>query len=139
MVYCSGSRVKAVQEKIAEQLLSSLGRCWKTTENNMDAVTALSGSGPAYVFYLSQCLSEAGVKMGLPPSLAQGLARQTIFGAGLMLQQSQETAQDLRRRVTSPGGTTEAALHVLQNQGMQRLFIQALDRARRRARQLSQK
>jgi pyrroline-5-carboxylate reductase len=107
------------------------------TEADIDAVTAVSGSGPAYVFYLVECMAEAGRKLGLPADLAMRLARETVAGAGEMLHQSSEDASKLRQNVTSPGGTTAAALAVLMaDEGMQPLFDAAIAAAHKRAEEL---
>ena len=111
---------------------------WVGSEADIDAVTAVSGSGPAYVFYLVECMAEAGRKAGLPADLAMRLARETVSGAGELLNQSPEDASRLRQNVTSPGGTTAAALSVLMAEdGMQPLFDKAIAAARDRARELA--
>ncbi|MBB3136757.1 pyrroline-5-carboxylate reductase [Rhizobium pisi] len=111
---------------------------WVPAEADIDAVTALSGSGPAYVFYLVECMAEAGRKLGLQADLAMRLARETVAGAGELLHQSPDEASRLRQNVTSPGGTTAAALAVLMAEdGMQPLFDAALAAARKRAEELA--
>jgi pyrroline-5-carboxylate reductase len=137
LVYCLGRHARRAQETAAQTILSTLGKVWKTTEPYMDAVTALSGSGPAYVFYLAECLASAGTALGLPGPLAEALARQTVWGAGRMLAETADPAGELRRRVTSPGGTTEAALRVLMDRKMDILFKDALAAACRRSKELS--
>jgi pyrroline-5-carboxylate reductase len=110
---------------------------WVASESDIDAVTAVSGSGPAYVFYLVECMAEAGRKAGLPADLAMRLARETVSGAGELLHQSPDDASRLRQNVTSPGGTTAAALAVLMAEdGMQPLFDKAVAAARDRAEEL---
>lgn len=100
--------------KFAEMLLQSIGETVQLeSEAQMDAVTALSGSGPAYVFYLVEALSEAGIAEGLPEALATKLATATVAGSGLLASEANETAAQLRVNVTSPAGTTEAGLRVL--------------------------
>lgn len=113
---------------------------WVDSEAEINAVTALSGSGPAYVFYLVECMAEAGRKAGLQADLAMRLARETVAGAGELLHQSSDDASTLRKNVTSPGGTTAAALSVLMEpeQGMQPLFDKAIEAARKRAEELAQ-
>jgi pyrroline-5-carboxylate reductase len=102
------------QKALAETLLSATGSfAWVEQEDLLDPVTAVSGSGPAYVFLLAELLEKAGIEQGLPPDLARLLARRTITGAGALLEVSPEDAAELRRAVTSPKGTTEAALAVL--------------------------
>jgi pyrroline-5-carboxylate reductase len=85
LVFSLGRHAKRRHEGMAKKILSALGRVWKAPETQMDAVTALSGSGPAYVFYLAECLASAGVSLGLAPPMAEALARQTVYGAGRML------------------------------------------------------
>lgn len=137
LVYSLGRHVTPRQETTAKRILSALGRVWKAPETQMDAVTALSGSGPAYVFFLAECLTSAGVTLGLTPTLAEDLARQTLYGAGRMLAETGESAGDLRRRVTSPGGTTEAALKILMKKNLSGIMNQALTAACRRSKELS--
>jgi pyrroline-5-carboxylate reductase len=137
LVYAVGRHAGARHEAMARKILSALGLVWKVPEDRMDAVTALSGSGPAYVFYLAECLAAAGGALGLAPGLAEALARQTVFGAGRMLAEMPEPAVELRRRVTSPGGTTEAALRVLIRAGVGGIFRKALTAARQRSKALS--
>lgn len=129
------------QKQSAEKLLQSVGQTlWIDNENDMHAVTALSGSGPAYVFAMIEAMQKAGVEMGLPCDMALQLARQTVLGAA-MLAVKQDTTQpaELRRQVTSPGGTTEAALNVLLDaeNGLDTLMQDALFAAQKRSRDLS--
>ncbi|HEY7976636.1 MAG TPA: pyrroline-5-carboxylate reductase [Rhizomicrobium sp.] len=125
--------------KLAESLLAALGETvWVKRETDIDAVTAVSGSGPAYVFLMVECLEEAARKEGLPPSVAHRLARQTMIGAGALLKVDDAPAEALRRNVTSPHGTTEAALGVLMaKDGLAPLIKRAVSAARRRARELA--
>ncbi|HEU4519677.1 MAG TPA: pyrroline-5-carboxylate reductase [Microvirga sp.] len=128
------------QRLIADALLRSVGIVeWLPSEDLVDAVTAVSGSGPAYVFHLAECLAEAGVAAGLPADLAARLARATVTGAGELLLQSDLDPASLRRNVTSPGGTTAAALEVLMAErgGMAGLMRQAVAAAKRRAGELA--
>tara|TARA_R110002110_G_scaffold18212_6_gene76736 strand:- start:375 stop:1202 length:828 start_codon:yes stop_codon:yes gene_type:complete len=135
-VACANKRVTAVQRKTAGALLAAVGAvAWVDSEAQIDAVTAISGSGPAYVFYLVECLAAAGETLGLTPELAMTLARETVSGAGEMLHRQGEPASVLRANVTSPGGTTAAALDVLMGEGglsplMRRTALAARDRAR---------
>lgn len=131
--------VTDVQRALVHAMLEVSGPVeWVETEALIDAVTALSGSGPAYVFLLVECMAEAGRKLGLPADLAMRLARATVSGAGELLHQSPGEAAELRRNVTSPGGTTAAALAVLMAEGgMQPLFDEAIKAARDRARELA--
>ncbi|NTG08060.1 pyrroline-5-carboxylate reductase [Agrobacterium rhizogenes] len=127
------------QRQLVHDLLKVSGPVeWVPEEGDIDAVTAVSGSGPAYVFYLVECMAEAGRKLGLQADLAMRLARETVAGAGELLHQSPDDASRLRQNVTSPGGTTAAALAVLMAEGgMQLLFDEALEAARKRAQELA--
>ncbi len=131
--------VSAAQRGIADALLRSIGSVeWTSDETLMDAVTAVSGSGPAYVFLLAEELARAGVEAGLPPDLAGKLARETVAGSGELLHRSELDAATLRRNVSSPGGTTVAALEVLMGEGgMQSLMTRAVAAATRRSRELA--
>ena len=132
--------VTPAQRASAEALLSATGRFeWLADERLIDAVTAVSGSGPAYVFYLTECLAEAAVALGLPADVAAKLARATVEGAGELLHQDPEsTPTQLRESVTSPGGTTAAALDVLMApDGLAPLIQGAVTAAQRRAKALS--
>jgi pyrroline-5-carboxylate reductase len=121
-------------------LLAAVGEVvWVDDEALIDAVTAVSGSGPAYVFLLAECLAEAGVAVGLDRPTAERLARATVSGAGELLHQSPESAEALRRNVTSPNGTTAAALAVLMgDDGLAPLIRKAVAAAKKRAQELSQ-
>lgn len=111
---------------------------WVNDESLLNAVTALSGSGPAYVFYLVEVLAKAGEAMGLAPDLAMKLARQTVIGSGHLLEQSTDSAAALREAVTSPGGTTAAALHILRDSGrLEALMTEALKAAQVRGKELA--
>jgi pyrroline-5-carboxylate reductase len=127
------------QRATATALLSSVGSVvWLDGEDQMDAVTAVSGSGPAYVFLVAECLAEAGRAAGLPPDLAKTLARATVAGAGELLHRSGLDAAILRQNVTSPGGTTAAALDVLMAKpGLEELMSEAVAAAVRRSRELA--
>lgn len=135
----ANDKVSAPQRDLVHRLLKVSGPVeWVQSEADIDAVTALSGSGPAYVFYLVECMAEAGRKAGLPADLAMRLARETVAGAGELLHQSPDDASILRKNVTSPGGTTAAALSVLMaEEGMQPLFDKAIAAARKRAEELA--
>ena len=134
----ANDKVSTSQRDAVHALLKVSGPVeWVSSEADIDAVTAVSGSGPAYVFYLVECMAEAGRKAGLPADLAMRLARETVSGAGELLHQSTEDASRLRQNVTSPGGTTAAALSVLMaDDGMQPLFDKAIEAARSRAEEL---
>ncbi|WP_375462689.1 pyrroline-5-carboxylate reductase [uncultured Methylobacterium sp.] len=132
-------QVSARQRAGANALLAASGLVeWLGSEADIDALTAVSGSGPAYVFLLAEALAEAGVAAGLSPEVAARLARATVSGAGALLDASALPAGELRRNVTSPGGTTAAALDVLMRaDGMAPLLREAVAAAKRRAGELS--
>jgi pyrroline-5-carboxylate reductase len=138
-VAVAAGNVSAAQRAVADALLRAIGAVeWTGDETLMDAVTAVSGSGPAYVFLLAEELARAGVEAGLPPELATKLARETVAGSGELLHRSDLDAATLRRNVTSPGGTTAAALEVLMGEGgMQPLLTRAVAAATRRSRELA--
>ena len=131
--------VSEEQKDLAESILRAVGLAlWVDSEDLMDSVTALSGSGPAYFLLVMEALQEAGQAMGLPEETAKLLSLQTAFGAAKMALESSEDAAVLRQRVTSPGGTTEKALAVLENGGLRVLFSDALKAARERSRELAE-
>ncbi len=138
-VLCANERTSAMARGTAGNLMSAVGEvAWVEDESLLDPVTAVSGSGPAYIFLLAECLAEAGVAAGLPDDLAQLLARATVAGAGEMLHRTDTPAAALRENVTSPGGTTEAALGALMaDDGMQPLLTEAIRRATERSRELA--
>jgi len=131
--------VSAAQRATADALLRAIGSVeWVEDERLMDAVTAVSGSGPAYVFLLAEELARAGVEAGLPAELATKLARETVAGSGELLHRSDQPAATLRQNVTSPGGTTAAALEVLMaKDGLQPLMIRAIAAATKRSIELA--
>ena len=131
--------VSATQRRTCEGLMAAVGRVeWVADEALMDAVTAVSGSGPAYVFLLIECLAEAGREVGLDAEVAARLATATVAGAGLYARESGVPAAELRRRVTSPKGTTQAALDVLLAEGgLAQLMSRAVRAATQRSRELS--
>lgn len=131
---CANSAVGAQQRATATALLGAVGSAtWLEDESLMDAVTALSGSGPAYVFLLIELLGEAGHGLGLPPDLARRLALDTVHGAARLAHDSGTPAADLRRQVTSPGGTTERALASFADDDLAGVVTRALTAARDRA------
>ena len=138
-VCAANVHVKAAQRQLANDLLSAVGEVgWIDDEALMDAVTAVSGSGPAYVFLLAECLAEAGRKAGLDAALAMRLARATVSGSGELLAQSDLDPATLRQSVTSPGGTTAAALSVLMGpNGLQDILIKAVAAAVKRGQELA--
>lgn len=131
--------VSIEQRQLAETILSAVGQTiWLSDEKQMDAVTALSGSGPAYFFLVMEALQHAGEHLGLPAETARLLTQQTALGAVRMALESSHSLTQLREQVTSPGGTTEAALRTLEAGHMRELFQQALIAAQQRAEQLAQ-
>lgn len=136
--FSAGKFAKKPHRDIAEKIFSACGLAVGLEEKYINAVTALSGSGPAYIFFISEILEEAGVSMGLSREKAGALARQTIYGAGKMLKETDTPAAALRNQVTSPGGTTEAAIRYLQQHGFEKILKQAIARAEKRAQQLAQ-
>jgi len=138
-VACASRAVAAPQRALAERLLGAVGEVgWVADEALIDAVTAVSGSGPAYVFLLIECLAKAGTAAGLPSELALRLARATVAGAGELARLSSEPAETLRQNVTSPGGTTRAALDVLMAaDGLEALMTKAVAAAALRSRELA--
>jgi pyrroline-5-carboxylate reductase len=138
-VACANAAVNRDQALECSMLLEAVGEVlWLDDESLMDAVTAVSGSGPAYVFLLAECLAEAGRAAGLAPELAQRLARVTVDGAGELLRRSDLSPAELREKVTSPKGTTAAALAVLMGEeAMQGLLTRAVAAAAKRSKELS--
>ena len=136
---CANAHVSVGQRAACESLLEAVGEVvWVDDEALIDPVTAVSGSGPAYVFLLIECLAQAGEAQGLPADIAARLARATVAGSGELARQSQESAATLRQNVTSPGGTTAAALDVLMaDDGLLPLMNRAIEAATRRSRELA--
>jgi pyrroline-5-carboxylate reductase len=134
-VAVANPHVTDVERGAVDALLAAIGDvAWIDDEGLLDAVTAVSGSGPAYVFLLAECLAEAAREAGLPDDLAMRLARQTVAGAGALLAESRLSPDVLRRNVTSPGGTTEAALKVLMGEGgLKALMMRAVAAAKKRS------
>jgi pyrroline-5-carboxylate reductase len=122
----------------AEQLLSSVGRVVRVPEKQQDAVTAVSGSGPAYLFFVVESMIEAGVHLGLPRTTASELVVQTVVGSAKLLRETGEHPTVLREQVTSPGGTTAAAVRKLEDHKVRAAFLTALEAARDRSRELSE-
>ena len=121
----------------AEQLLATTGRVVRVPEKQQDAVTAISGSGPAYLFFVVEAMIEAGVHLGLPRTTATELVVQTVVGSAKLLRETGEHPTVLRERVTSPGGTTAAAIRQLENHKVRAAFITAMEAARDRSRALA--
>jgi pyrroline-5-carboxylate reductase len=138
-VACGNELVDESRRAACTELLEAVGTvAWIEDESLMDAVTAVSGSGPAYVFLLAECLIAAGIDAGLPAELAHQLALETVAGAGELLYRSAETPDILRQHVTSPGGTTAAALDVLMgSNGLEKLVTSAVRAATKRSRELA--
>lgn len=139
LVSCANAKVTAAERELCDRLMRAIGDvAWVEDEEMMNAVTGLSGSGPAYVFYLIETMAAAGVKAGLPEDLAIRLARQTVAGAGALALQSEESAAQLRINVTSPNGTTAAGLEVLMDEtsGLGPLMEKTVAAATRRSREL---
>ena len=136
--YCAGSHIDADQIAKAEAVLGAVGETLQLSEDLLDAVTAVSGTGPAYLFLLSEALTEAAIREGLPHHAAEKLVLQTLRGAGILLSRSDKSAFRLRAEVTSPGGTTAAAMHVLENGGFRALLEDAVRAAARRSRELGE-
>jgi pyrroline-5-carboxylate reductase len=135
--FCTGRHATAQDVNVAMELFSALGVVYQVTEQQMDIVTGLSGSGPAYVFSFIEALADAGVKNGLPRDIAHGLAVQTVLGAATLVKNSGEHPALLRERVSSPGGTTIAALHQLENGCFNGTIMDAVDAAVRRSKELA--
>jgi pyrroline-5-carboxylate reductase len=131
--------VDASGRRSAEQILGAVGATiWLDEESHMDAVTALSGSGPAYFFLLIEMMEQAGVQLGLSAEISRKLAIETAYGSGLMAREASESAATLRQQVTSKGGTTEAALKHLEAHDIRGIFIDALSAAAQRSAQLAE-
>ena len=135
---CPGRHASPDQVEVVERLLRAIGSVVRVPESQIDAVTAVSGSGPAYVFLVVEALVEAGVRVGLPRDLSTRLALGTLAGSAAMLTQTGEHPAVLRERVTSPGGTTAAALHELERHGLRAAFLDAVVANRDRAGELGQ-
>ena len=138
-VACANTPVTDSQRALAQSLLEAVGAVdWVTDEALLDAVTAVSGSGPAYVFLMIEAMTDAGIAAGLAPELAERLARATVAGSGELARQSDDSAAILRQNVTSPGGTTAAALEVLMAEdGLAPLMRRAVVAATQRSRELA--
>jgi pyrroline-5-carboxylate reductase len=133
-----GSAAREADEAFVLKMMQAVGVAYAVDEAQMDAVTALSGSGPAYVFYLIESLQAAGEAVGLSAETARALSLQTVLGAAtLASQQSDVPTEELRRRVTSPGGTTAAGLAMLEEQGFQQIVRECVEAATRRGKELA--
>lgn len=136
--YCAGAHTNPASLATADEVLSAVGQTINLSEDLLDAVTAVSGTGPAYVFLLAEALTEAAIREGLPHHAAEKLVDQTIRGSGILLSESEKSAFRLRSQVTSPGGTTAAALHVLENRGFRALIEDAVRAAAQRSREMGE-
>lgn len=134
--YCGGTSVDAAGLERASEVLGAVGDTINLSEDLLDAVTAVSGTGPAYVFLLAEALTEAAIREGLPHHAAERLVHQTLRGAGILLATSEKSAFRLRAEVTSPGGTTAAAMHTLEDGGFRALMEDAVRAAASRSREL---
>lgn len=135
----AGAHATDAHLDLAERVLGSVGTVVRVPESLLDAVTGLSGSGPAYVFLLAESLIEAGVLVGLPREVAGDLVRQTLLGASTLLAAGDASAEELRAAVTSPGGTTAAALAALEARGVRAAFLEAVRAATDRSRELGRR
>ncbi len=135
---CAAPNVLPDERDFAAQLMSAIGKIvWVENESQINAVTALSGSGPAYVFHLLECMISSGIQLGLAPETARILAIETVAGAGALARQSECDISTLRQQVTSPGGTTQAGLNVLMgSEGLASLIRHTLEAAAKRAKEL---
>lgn len=130
--------VSDAQKDLALALLAAVGKaCWLDNEDQIDAVTALSGSGPAYFFLLMEAMQDAGVALGLPPEVARDLCLQTALGSAKLALASDVDVAELRRRVTSPNGTTEAAIRQFESEDLRAIVARALGKAAQRSKELS--
>lgn len=135
----ANSQVTSQQRQLAESVLRAVGlTLWLSNESLMEVVTALSGSGPAYFFLVMEAMEKAAIDLGLEPSSARLLTLETAFGAAKMALESEEDSASLRRRVTSPGGTTERAIAALEESNIREAFARALRAARDRTRELAE-
>jgi pyrroline-5-carboxylate reductase len=134
--YCGGTYAGEDALVLADMVLAAVGDTIRLSEDLLDAVTAVSGTGPAYVFLLAEALTEAAIREGLPHHAAEKLVIQTVRGAGALLSVSEKSAFRLRAEVTSPGGTTAAAMHELEDGGFRALLERAVQAAAQRSREL---
>jgi len=135
---CLGKYARQGDLTITRRIFDSVGKTIVVKENLINAVTAVSGSGPGYIFLVAECLQKAAKCLGIQETFARGMVLQMLKGSVKLLEQSPESAAILRQRVTSKGGTTQAAMNVFTKRGLDRIFIEALKAAKKRARELSQ-
>jgi len=136
---CANEHCTEIQKQAAYNLFSAIGQADWTKESLLDAVTGLSGSGPAYLYMVIEALTDGGVKMGLPRDLAARLATQTVLGSAMLVQQTGVHPAILREQVTTPGGTTIAAIHELEERGLRAMLISAVETATNRSSDLRKK
>jgi len=135
--YCLGPHANAADEEVVRSCLVSVGKAYRVPESLLDAVTGLSGSGPAFVYVIIEALSDGGVRVGLPREVATALAAQTVMGAARMVLETGEHPGVLKDQVTSPGGTTIAGLHALERGGVRAALIDAVQAATLRSAELA--
>lgn len=136
-VICAGRHASQEHLDFAREIFDAVGKTWITTEDSLNAVTGLSGSGPAYIYMVIEALSDGGVKMGLSRQVALELATQTVIGAGLLVQETKLHPAILRDQVTTPGGTTISAIHELEKHGLRPMLIQAVVTATEKSAELA--
>jgi pyrroline-5-carboxylate reductase len=135
--FCLGPHARASDEALVLSCLNSVGRAYRVPETLLDAVTGLSGSGPAFVYVMIEALSDGGVRVGLPREVATALAAQTVLGAARMVLETNTHPAVLKEQVTSPGGTTIAGLHALERAGLRAALIDAVEAATHRSAELA--
>ena len=137
--FCRGTAATEADVAAVKRLLDAVGKSYVVAEDLLDAVTGLSGSGPAYIFTVIEALADGGVKMGLTREVALGLAAQTVLGAAKMALELGKHPAELRDAVTSPGGTTTEGLHALERGSIRQAFINAIEAATQKSKALGQK
>jgi pyrroline-5-carboxylate reductase len=137
-VICAGAHASEEDLSVAEDILGHVGRCIRMPEEHLNAVTALSGSGPAYFFLLAEAMIDAGILLGLPRDVSTELIIQTMVGSAKMLRDAGRHPVELREMVTSPGGTTIAAIRTLESARVRAAFLDAIEAAKRRGDELSE-
>jgi len=137
--YCAGPQASKADKEVVEAIFSAVGICVEVEERHMDAVTGLSGSGPAYVYVAIEALSDGAVKMGLPRATATRLAAQTVLGAARMVLETNRHPAQLKDQVTTPGGATIEGIHALERAGVRRAFMDAVEAAALKSKQLGAK
>lgn len=125
--------------EVVKQMMASVGDYVELPEESLDAVTAVSGSGPAFFFFFMEAIQEAGVKLGLSHEVCKKLVEWTALGAGHLVQETKDAAKSLRKKVTSPGGTTEAAIEVFEKKGLKEIIVEGVLAAEKRSKELKSK